>query len=72
MKIGELIDLNSEAHEIINSNLSWNVKYDLIFSDDMSSKVKLDYYDPDTSYEEDVLAWIGAFDEYLKYNNILK
>ena len=72
MKIGELIDLNLEAHEIINSNLSLNVKYDLIFSDDMSAKVKLDYYDPDTSYEEDVLAWIGAFDEYLKDNNILK
>ena len=72
MKIGELIDLNLEAHEIINSNLSLNVKYDLIFSDDMSAKVKLDYYDPDTSYEEDVLAWIGALDEYLKYNNILK
>jgi len=65
MKIGALIDLNSEAHEIINSDLSWNAKYDLIFSDDMSMKIELDYYDPDTSYEEDALAWVHAFDEYL-------
>ena len=65
MKIGELIDLNAEAHEIINSDLSWNAKFDLIFSDEMSMKIELDYYVPDTSYEEDVLAWVRAFDEYL-------
>jgi hypothetical protein len=71
MKIGELIDLNIEAHKIVDSDLSWKAKYDLIFSDDISMKVKLDYYDPDTSYEEDVYAWMTAFDEYLgKYKNI--
>lgn len=71
MKIGELIDLNAEAHEIMNSDLDWNVKYDLIFSDDISAKVILDYYDPDTTYEEDLYAWMTAFDEYLgQYKNM--
>ena len=31
----------------------------------------LDYYDPDTSYEEDVLAWVAAFDEYFKKQTII-
>lgn len=26
----------------------------------------LDYYDPDTSYKDDVLAWVGAFEEVFK------
>lgn len=72
--LNELIILNKEANEIIDSELSWEEKYHLIFSSRISSKVfdliNLDYYDPDTSYEEDVLAFINAFNSRVeKFKN---
>ena len=52
---------------------SWKDLYDFIFSEDISKKIyeafpDFHYYDPDTTYEEDVLAFIRAFDEYSNYN----
>jgi ATP:corrinoid adenosyltransferase len=41
-------------------------KYDMIFSDEISRKVNFDYYDPDTSYEEDVAAFMRGFEEYIE------
>ena len=39
--------------------------YDMIFSEHISRKIliDLDYYDPDTSYEEDVTAFVNAFND---------
>lgn len=65
MKLDDLLKLKKEVDRIMNSNLSWEAKYDLIFSDEISKKIRLDYYDPDTSYEEDVMAWCGAFNNYI-------
>jgi phenylalanyl-tRNA synthetase beta subunit len=53
--------------------LSWERKYDLIFSNEISSKIRsmtynIEYYDPDTSYEEDVNAYVNALVDYLKNN----
>jgi hypothetical protein len=49
----------------MESDASWEVKYQLIFSPEISRKVhrliSLDYYNPDTSYQEDVTAWWDAF-----------
>ncbi len=63
----ELRDLQIQVNEIFNSEVSWEVKYDLIFSEQISQRVftliKLDYYDPDTSYQEDVTAFVNAFNE---------
>lgn len=40
-----------------------------IFSDKISVKInsliRLDYYDPDTTYEEDVCAYIAALNDYV-------
>lgn len=61
----KLNELYNEAIQIFESDLPWDTKYDLIFSEHISRKVydmiHLDYYDPDTSYEEDVTAFIQAF-----------
>jgi hypothetical protein len=58
------IDLAHDAQSICDSNLSWETKYDLIFSASISQKMhsilRLDYYDPDTTYEEDVRAFCRA------------
>ena len=54
------------AKRIIASDLEWEEKYDMIFSEEISRKFSLDYYDPDTSYEEDVMAFMNALDEYMR------
>lgn len=61
----ELLDLHREALTIWNSELSAEAKYDLIFSDRVSAKVPFTWYDPDTSYEEDVEYFMKAFNEYM-------
>lgn len=51
------------AQRIIdNQDMHWQEKYDAIFSDDVrgaieQTGVKLEWTDPDTTYEEDVLAY---------------
>jgi hypothetical protein len=67
----KLRKLNEKANIIYNDSfLTWNEKYDQIFSEKISRKVfdliRLDYYDPDTSYEEDVRAFMSAFNERMK------
>lgn len=65
--IPELRYILQRVDEIIASHATWEVKYHLIFSDEISGRVaqlsRLDYCDPDTTYEEDVLAWVTAFRE---------
>lgn len=44
----------------------WERLYHFVFSDKISGAVSsivpdFDWYDPDTTYEEDVMAWIMAF-----------
>ncbi len=71
MEYDNLVEIRDRIHRIINSDLEWVDKYDMIFSDDISMKFHLDYYDPDTSYEEDVLAWVQAFESYFKKQTII-
>lgn len=63
----EFIALAREAQRICDTDASWETKYDLIFSEAlakrMSALVRLDYYDPDTTYEEDVRAFCRAATE---------
>jgi len=66
----ELYRLYFKAETIFSSDMSWEAKYDMIFSKDISRKVfdiapGFNYYDPDTSYEEDVTAFFNSFKEYL-------
>lgn len=65
---GTLQELLEECIRIINSDIDWADKYDAIFSDRISQRVfdsicLEGYVDPDTSYEEDVMAFINAFRE---------
>lgn len=50
-------------------NLGWDEKFDAIFSDSVSGAIRkgrehygvaLEYYDPDTTYQEDVTAYYNA------------
>ena len=59
------------AQRVVTSDLEWQDKYDMIFSDGISSMFSLDYYDPDTSYEEDVMAFMNALDEHMKKQHII-
>ena len=63
----ELRDLHRQVNEIFDSELPWETKYDLIFSKRISGQVfdliSLDYYDPDTSHQEDLTAFVNAFNE---------
>lgn len=64
--VDELRLILDEAKRIIVSTASWEIKYDLIFSEAISKRVsqliRLEYYDPDTSYEEDVRAYVDALE----------
>jgi hypothetical protein len=75
MSYNELVEIYSKAKKIVASDLSWSVKYDLIFSDEISKKVSFDWFDPDMDYEDDVCAFMCAFNEYFKeqekINNLL-
>lgn len=53
----------------------WETTYSLVFNKNMSGKIKdcfnelnvdLDYYDPDTTYKEDVLAYYNAVKEQIE------
>jgi hypothetical protein len=61
----ELQKVYKDAKEIFESSISWEAKYDLIFSDNISKKVSFCWYDPDTSYEEDVTYFMEGFDTYM-------
>ena len=66
--ITKLLRIVNQAERIIAAEISWRTKYDLVFSDDIAGAVRdlnirLEWYDPDTSYEEDVLAYMSAIRE---------
>lgn len=62
----EIKPIYERAQRIVDSDLSWEKKYDMIFSEDISRKVSFDWYDPDCGYEEDVRGFMEGFDRYMK------
>lgn len=78
-RLQQFVDINKRAHRIIdaaweeypNATLEdwapWSDVYDMIFSDNISRAalgiVYFDWYDPDTTYYEDVMSFMSAFDE---------
>lgn len=75
-KYQELINLNEKVQKLVNQDdVDWELKFDLVFSPDVSRRifqifdelnVSFDYYDPDTSYEEDVLALSTALEQKIQ------
>ena len=69
----ELKSLYQKAKNIFNSNLEWSVKYDQIFSEQISDRIykltNLHYYNPDTSYEEDLRAFMSALENKINELN---
>jgi hypothetical protein len=67
----KLRDLHAQVLEICGSNLSEETKYDLIFSPALAGQIRtlidLDYCDPDTSYEEDIRAFVEALNEKMGF-----
>lgn len=71
-QLQELIS-NTFAASLESESLDpWEATYDVVFSKQLSTRVytalktmnqTLEYYDPDTSYEEDVLAFANAVQE---------
>ena len=66
-RIQKFVALAKDATRIANSAATWEEKYDIVFSEHLSreanSLFSFDYYDPDTSYEEDVMAYVRALQE---------
>ena len=55
----------------IFDDIAWQKLYNKVFSDEISRAIckrfpNFDWYDPDTSYYEDVNAFIEAFENYAK------
>jgi hypothetical protein len=72
MKFKKKNKIYQKAKKVVASEiLTWREKYNLIFSDDISANFTLDYYDPDTSYKEDVLAFMSALDEYMEEQRVI-
>ena len=72
-----LKSIYDSCHQVINmNNVSWEAKYDFVFSGIMSKTVfkiapNFDYYDPDTSYEEDTTAFVSALEKYINEITII-
>lgn len=66
-KLQETIDRAYD--KVVESECSeeaWEALYHFVFSDRVSNKIyeilpNFEWYDPDTTYQEDVCAFIGAF-----------
>jgi hypothetical protein len=63
MNYKELKDIHKKAKKIVSSNLTWEEKYNIIFSEEISYKTDFDWVDPDMDYEDDVMAYMNAFDD---------
>lgn len=66
----ELHDIFAQIERIYYSDLSWEAKYDLIFSPTLSQRFyqiarSFDWYDPDADYEDDVSAFFYAAKSYM-------
>lgn len=63
-KIKSYLAIADQVFQIAASAVAAETKYELIFSEEGSRALgrifQLDYYDPDTSYEEDVQAYVAA------------
>ncbi len=58
-----ILTLHRQVHAVLDAGLEWNVIYDCVFQQFAESGLSLTWADPDTTYEEDVRAFVRALDE---------
>ncbi len=75
--VAEFGRIAERAHQVINDcDLSWQDKYEILYDTNISIRANeisrkltghpLDYYNPDTSYQEDSEAFVSAIHKTLK------
>lgn len=67
-KIRKFVKTADFAVKIRDSNLQWETKYNLVFSDDLrgvisDTDIYFDWNDPDTTYESDTRAYVNVIEE---------
>ena len=78
VNVDVFIDLAETAAAIAAAeDTDWQLKYEVIFSPDISGKMRAtgympDYCDPDGAYEDDVLAFVRATSEKAEKLKALK
>lgn len=70
-QIKKFFEIFEQAKQIVDAPIEWKAKYDLIFSDSISGAIhelgiKIDWYDPDMDYSDDVLAYFNALSDKAK------
>ena len=63
--VREFVRLSKVAGRIIEADVSWETKYDMVFALKVMRKtgIYVDYYDPDADYQDDVMAYYLAISE---------
>ncbi len=56
---------------IITSDLTWEDKYNMIFSKEISWRFSFKYHYPNTSYEENVMAFKYALDVHMEKQDMI-
>lgn len=68
----KFIQLVVDAREIVDSELDWKTKFNVVFSDNIDGEIhdtikdleiELDWHDPDCGYQEDVMSYVLALEE---------
>ena len=67
-QIKDFIEVADQAQHIVESEASWEAKFEVIFSDCIMGRIQktdieIDWCDPDTTYEEDSLAFVRALQD---------
>jgi hypothetical protein len=62
--IREYLELFKLLRATVESDVDWQIKYSLVFHPKMSHRMqalyRVEYYDPDMGYEDDVMAFYDA------------
>ncbi len=64
-EIKKFIKYSDVIQDVIQRNIAWKAKYNIVFSENMWSMIEgvdidVHWFDPDTSYKEDVMSYAGA------------
>lgn len=63
------LEIYNRANAVVsNPDISWEKKYEFVFSEHVSKKVDIEWCDPDGSYEEDVQAFMFGFKWHIEHH----